>query len=144
MVITTIQLRILPKPAKPLFVRYQFLENLVLTRCDLRNLENFPQLTSLKTLDLSHNSLQGTLNNLMPLVNLDYLCLAHNLISDFRKLQPLQMIDNLEVFLVGNPFLDVEIWKNKVKSYGIKVLKEGKQLEIPAPKIKQEEKKKEK
>ena len=106
MVITTIQLRILPKPAKPLFTRYQFLENLVLTKCDLRNLENFPKMTSLKTLDLSHNSLQGTLNNIMPLVNLDYLNLAHNLISDYRKLQPLQMIDNLEIFLLGNPFLD--------------------------------------
>ena len=104
-VISTIQLRLLPAPAKPLFLRYEALENLVISKCDLRTLENFPKLTSLKALDLSNNSLQGSLNHLMPLVDLTYLNLANNILKDFRKLQPLQMIDNLEVYLVGNPFL---------------------------------------
>lgn len=59
----------------------------------------------------------------MPLVDLTYLNLANNILKDFRKLQPLQMIDNLEVYLVGNPFLEVDAWKGKVKNYGLKVIK---------------------
>lgn len=109
----------------------------------MRNLENFPKLKTLKNLDISENSLQGSLNNLMPLGNLTYLNLANNLINDFRKLQPLQMIDSLEVYLIGNPFIDGEVWKSKVKSYGIKVLKEPKVLETKSE-VKQEEKKEEK
>lgn len=62
----------------------------------------------------------------MPLANLSYLNLANNFINDYRKLQPLQMIDSLEVYLAGNPFIDAEVWKSKVKNYGIKVLKEPK------------------
>lgn len=95
----------------------------MISKCDLRNLENFPKITSLKQLDLSDNSLQGTLNHLMPLNKLNYLNIANNLINDFRKLQPLQTIDGLEIYVVGNPFIDGETWKNKVKNYGIKVLK---------------------
>lgn len=59
----------------------------------------------------------------MPLSNLNYLNIADNLISDSRKLQPLQMIENLEVYVAGNPFVEGEVWKNKVKNYGIKILK---------------------
>ena len=140
-VITTLQLRILPASAKILFAQYEQLETLVLTKCDLRNLENFPKLSSLKALDLADNSLQGTLNHLMPLSNLNYLNLAQNLISDVRKLQPLQMIDGLEVYLAGNPFIEEEIWKSKVKNYGLKVLKEARNLNLKANKVKQEDKK---
>jgi len=43
---------------------------LVLMRCDLRKLENFPVFNGLKDLDLSYNGLQGTLNYLIPLQNL--------------------------------------------------------------------------
>ena len=141
LVISTVQLRLLPVPAKPLFLQYSQLENMVLTKCDLRTLENFPKIISLKCLDLSDNSLQGTFNNLMPLCNLNYLNIARNLIQDFRKLQPLQMIDNLEIHVVGNPFLDGEVWKNKVKQYGLKVLKEAKIFEIVNKKQVKEEKK---
>ena len=103
MIITTIQLRLIPAPAKTLFTQYQQLETLMLTKCDLRTLENFPKILSLKSLDISENSLQGSLNYLMPLENLNYLNLAQNFIDDHRKLQPLQMIENLEVCIVGNP-----------------------------------------
>ena len=120
-----------------MFTRYQTLETLVLNKCDLRNLENFPKIVSLRTLDLANNSLQGSLNYLMPLVNLNYLNLANNLINDFRKLQPLQMVDCLEVYLVGNPFLDGDAWKSKVKGYGLKILKDGKLFESLHPKVKQ-------
>lgn len=37
-VITNIQLRLLPLPAKPYFLRYSNLETLVLSKCDLRTL----------------------------------------------------------------------------------------------------------
>jgi Leucine-rich repeat (LRR) protein len=94
-VISQLVLRILPAPVKPLFLRYHLLETLVLTKCDLRNLDNFPRLVSLKNLDLSDNSLQGSLNYLMPLTSLNYLSLANNLIADHRKLLPLQVIDGL-------------------------------------------------
>jgi hypothetical protein len=42
----------------------------------------------------------------MPLSSLSYLNIADNLIGDSRKLQPLQMIDNLEVYVAGNPFVE--------------------------------------
>jgi hypothetical protein len=80
-VITTIQLRLIPAAVKPLFMRYSQLETMVLTKCDLRNLENFPRIDSLRSLDLSCNSLQGSLNNLMPLSSLNYLNLANNLLN---------------------------------------------------------------
>jgi hypothetical protein len=54
------------------------------------------------------------------------------------------MIDSLEVYIVGNPFIDNENWKNKVKNYGLKVLKEPKVLEININKIRQEDKREEK
>lgn len=38
LVITNIVLRILPLPAKPYFLRYENLETLVISKCDLRNL----------------------------------------------------------------------------------------------------------
>lgn len=37
-VISNIVLRILPLPTKPYFMRYENLENLILSKCDLRNL----------------------------------------------------------------------------------------------------------
>ena len=37
-IITTLQLRIIPKATQPLFLRYTQLETLVLNKCDLRNL----------------------------------------------------------------------------------------------------------
>ncbi len=39
------------------------------------------------------------------------------------------MIDNLEVFLADNPFLDGDGWKTKLKHYGIKILKESRVLD---------------
>mgnify|MGYP000888460498 FL=1 len=138
---SSIVLRILPPATGPLFLRYGNLETLVLTKCDLRNLENFPKLLTLRQLDLSDNSLQGSLNYLMPLANLKYLGLANNLIADCRKLQPLQVIDGLEVFMGGNPFLEGDAWRNKVRSYGLKVAKEGRTWETQ--RVKQEEKKEE-
>lgn len=65
----------------------------------------------------------------MPLSCLTYLNISKNLINDFHKLQPLQMIDNLEVFLADNPFLDGDGWKTKLKHYGIKILKESRVLD---------------
>jgi hypothetical protein len=124
-IMSSIILRILPPATSPLFLRYNNLETLVITKCDLRNLENFPKLASLKQLDLSNNSLQGSFNYLMPLSNLKYLDLANNLITDCRKLQPLQVIEGLEVFMIGNPFLEGDAWRNKVRSYGLKVAKEA-------------------
>lgn len=76
----------------------------------------------------------------MPLQKLSYLNVANNLIKEYRKLQPLGMIDDLEVYLVGNPFVDEEVWKNKVKNYGLKVLKEARVLQ-PVVVVKQEDKK---
>ena len=89
----------------------------------------------LRALDLSHNSLQGSLNHLMPLADLSYLNLASNLLRDFRKLQPLQMIESLEVYLAGNPFLEAEAWKGKVKNYGLRVLKEARVFPVTEKKV---------
>ena len=122
-VISNIVLRIIPLPSKPYFLRYEHLETLILSKCDLRNLENFPKLLSLKQLDISENSLHGTLNYLMPLSRLNYLNISNNLIEDFRKLQPMQMIEGLEIYVAGNPFVDGETWKTKVRNYGLKVIK---------------------
>jgi len=76
----------------------------------------------------------------MPLTGLEYLNVANNLISDYRKLLPLQLIDSLEIYVAGNPFVDGEVWKNKIKSYGIKVLKEPKLLSSKCE-VKEEENK---
>ena len=42
--------------------------------------------------------------------------------------------------MVGNPFTENgEVWKNKVKQFGIKVVKEPKKIEPVVPKVKEEE-----
>ena len=75
----------------------------------------------------------------MPLADLSYLNLASNLLRDFRKLQPLQMIESLEVYLAGNPFLEAEAWKGKVKNYGLRVLKEARVFPVSEKKVQKEE-----
>lgn len=65
---------------------YHHLKNLSITNCDLRKLENFPIFPQLTNLDLSSNSLQGTLNYLMPLKSLTYLNISRNMISEAKNL----------------------------------------------------------
>lgn len=59
----------------------------------------------------------------MPLIRLNYLNVSNNLIEDFKKLQPLQMIGGLEIYVAGNPFVKGENWKNKLRNYGLIVIK---------------------
>jgi hypothetical protein len=101
---------------------------LSITNCDLRKLENFPILPHLTDLDLSSNSLQGTFNYLMPLKSLNYLNISHNIISDYKVLEPLRRLGNLEVFVKDNPFTDNSNWKLKLRLFNITVLKEARKI----------------
>lgn len=78
---STLNLKFLPPRARTIFESYSQVTTLSLVNCDLRKLENFPVLPCLRELDLSGNSLQGTLNYLMPLKSLVYLDISRNIIS---------------------------------------------------------------
>ena len=60
---------------------YSNLKYLEITKCDLRNLNNFPDFMMLEELRLSHNNLQGSMENLMKLKQLKYIDVSHNIIS---------------------------------------------------------------
>ncbi len=127
-IISTFNIKFIPPKAQLLLQTYSHLRTLAITKCDLRKLENFPVLPQLLHLDLSNNSLQGTLNYLMPLRSLQYLNIAHNIISDYRELEPLRRLRRLEVYLDDNPFLELPSWKYKIRMFGIVLLKTAKQL----------------
>ena len=60
---------------------YSSLKYLEITKCDLRNLNNFPDFMVLDELRLSHNNLQGSMENLMKLKQLKYIDISYNIIS---------------------------------------------------------------
>lgn len=94
----------------------------------MRNLDNFPRLPLLVDLDLSHNSLQGSFNNLMILTNLEYLNISNNFVSDVSRLQPLRKLEKIVVCVKDNPFLAKDGWKIKLKQYGVKLAKDPKPM----------------
>ena len=79
--ISRLNLKFIPLQTQPLLEQYSRLTTLAITKCHLRNLENFPRIATLTQLDLSHNELLGTLRFLMPLLQLTYLDLSNNMIQ---------------------------------------------------------------
>ena len=106
--------------------RYSLLAYLQITHCDLRTLDNFPNLHTLVELRLSHNKLQGSLENIIKLMGLEYLDLSHNIIRDVSKLLPLKRIKRLAIYVSHNPFENKEGWKNALLSLNLKIEKEPK------------------
>lgn len=74
---------------------YVNLEFLGLVDVGLQNLSGFPELKSLKTLDLSSNAISGGLDALIKCPNLEQLSLADNKIDSLETLTPLAKLSNL-------------------------------------------------
>jgi hypothetical protein len=64
----------------------------------------------------------------MPLSSLEYLNIAHNLVSDYRALEPLRRLRKLAVHLKDNPFSEQPNWKGKIRLIGLNILKDPKSL----------------
>ena len=104
MTIRQIEFQKIQPQTKLLFQKYSSLKKLDIYKCDLRTLHNFPYLESLKDLRLSGNKLQGTLENIIKLMGLEYLDLSSNIIREVAKLKPLKRIKKLKIFISNNPF----------------------------------------
>lgn len=77
------------------------LQTLSIANCELETLKGFPNLPSLRKLDLSDNRISGGLDVLTGCTHLEYLGLSGNPIKDVATLEPLKKLthlQNLEVF----------------------------------------------
>ena len=105
---------------------YSNLKFLSIVKCDLRTLINFPYIQTLVDLRLNDNKLQGTLENIIKLVGLEYLDLSNNIIRDVSKLIPLKRIKKLSLHIAHNPLEKVEGWKAELGRMNLKILNEPK------------------
>lgn len=128
MAINSVNCQFLSPQSARFLEAYGSLKTLMMSHCDMRNLDNFPRLPLLVDLDLSHNSLQGSFNNLMILTNLEYLNISNNFVSDVSRLQPLRKLEKIVVCVKDNPFLAKDGWKIKLKQYGVKLAKDPKPM----------------
>ena len=103
---------------------YSNLKYLEITKCDLRNLNNFPDFMMLEELRLSHNNLQGSMENLMKLKQLKYIDVSHNIISQLNKLFPLRRIKKIRVYAKFNPFENKDGYKKMLSSANLNFLNE--------------------
>ena len=70
--------------------KFKSLKRLSLIACDVRSLDNFPNLASLEELDFADNKIKGDeLTKLPNLANLRSLCLSSNLINSVQDLKSL-------------------------------------------------------
>jgi hypothetical protein len=73
-------------------------------------------------------SLQGSVENLVKLENLQYLDLSYNLVREAARLSPLKKIHGLTVCVVGNRFLEIDGWKAILDGYRLTVEKQPRDL----------------
>jgi Leucine-rich repeat (LRR) protein len=76
--------------------KYKALKRLSMIACDLRSLDNFPNLTSLEELELADNKIKGDeLSKLPSLNNLRRLGLSSNLINGVQDLKSLTKFNKI-------------------------------------------------
>eukprot|EP00035_Acanthoeca_spectabilis_P001611 m.81458 g.81458 ORF g.81458 m.81458 type:complete len:288 (-) comp11004_c0_seq3:1646-2509(-) len=84
--------------------KFTRLKRLHLCNSNLRKLDKFPALPSLRRLELADNRLDGGLENLLSLPSLKTLNLAGNRIKDLKTLEPLKELEELTTLdLLENP-----------------------------------------
>lgn len=94
---------------------FKNLESISLINVGLLTLKGFPNLTSLKRLELSDNRISGTLNLLQGCTNLQYLNLSGNKIKDIDALEPLTKLTNLKnLDLFNNEVTSMDDYREKV------------------------------
>ena len=79
-----------------LLSRYEALKTLSLVGNKLKSLDNFPTLSSLKTLILDDNNIESGFESLQGLSSLRTLSLAGNPVKVKEDLQPLFLVDGLQ------------------------------------------------
>ncbi|XP_020279827.1 acidic leucine-rich nuclear phosphoprotein 32 family member A-like isoform X2 [Pseudomyrmex gracilis] len=94
---------------------FSALESLSLINVGLTSLKGFPQLPSLKKLELSDNRISGGLNLLDSSPKLTHLNLSGNRIKDLDTLQPLKAFKNLRSLdLFNNEVTNMDNYREKV------------------------------
>lgn len=96
---------------------FSALESLSLINVGLTSLKGFPELSSLKKLELSDNRISGGLNLLDSSPKLTHLNLSGNKIKDLDTLQPLKEFKNLKSLdLFNNEVTNTDNYREKVFS----------------------------
>ncbi|XP_050463867.1 acidic leucine-rich nuclear phosphoprotein 32 family member A [Cataglyphis hispanica] len=94
---------------------FSALESLSLINVGLTSLKGFPELSSLKKLELSDNRISGGLNLLDSSPKLTHLNLSGNKIKDLDTLQPLKEFKNLKSLdLFNNEVTNMDNYREKV------------------------------